>query len=167
MKVKRFRIISFIVLLSWMLLIFLLSNETAAESSFTSGGFSRLLFRILYPHFKDMTSIEQSELLEAASFIIRKLAHFTIYLVLGIFASLTVISYRKFDILNRAAAAWLICVFYSISDEIHQTFIDGRSGELRDVLIDSSGAFISVLIIFILATKIKRIYSLVRKIDLE
>ena len=35
---------------------------------------------------------------------------------------------------------------YAISDEIHQTFIPGRSGEIRDVIIDSLGIFTGLLI---------------------
>ena len=36
--------------------------------------------------------------------------------------------------------------FYAITDEIHQTFIPGRSGEIRDVIIDSFGILTGLLI---------------------
>ena len=35
----------------------------------------------------------------------------------------------------------IIIILYSCSDEIHQLFIPGRSGEIRDVLIDTLGGF--------------------------
>jgi len=48
-------------------------------------------------------------------------------------------------------AALLICVLYAASDEIHQLFIAGRSGEVRDVLIDSAGASIGIGIWMVVA----------------
>jgi hypothetical protein len=44
------------------------------------------------------------------------------------------------DLLRLASIAFLITIFYAISDEFHQTFIHGRTGTLRDIIIDSSGA---------------------------
>lgn len=35
--------------------------------------------------------------------------------------------------------AFIFCVLYGLSDEIHQTFIPTRQGTLRDVLIDTVG----------------------------
>jgi len=37
-------------------------------------------------------------------------------------------------------------MLYAITDEFHQYFVPGRSAEIRDVLIDSSGAFIGILL---------------------
>jgi VanZ family protein len=41
--------------------------------------------------------------------------------------------------------ALLICILYAISDEIHQMFIPGRSGQVSDVLIDSTGGLVGIL----------------------
>lgn len=38
-------------------------------------------------------------------------------------------------------------VIYAISDEIHQTFVPTREGKLRDVVIDTVGAFIGLWIL--------------------
>ena len=46
--------------------------------------------------------------------------------------------------------AGLIGVLYAVSDEIHQCFVSGRSGELRDVLIDSAGVICGVVILRLL-----------------
>lgn len=146
MKLKAFRFISVALLLGWMLMIFFLSNETAAVSSQTSGGFSKLLFSLLYPPFREMPSPEQQELVSGASFIIRKLAHFTIYGILGVLALLSVISYGRLSYILRCSSALLICAAYAAFDEWHQTFIDGRSGELRDVILDSCGALTFIII---------------------
>jgi VanZ family protein len=42
----------------------------------------------------------------------------------------------------------LICLIYSISDEVHQIFVPGRSGEVFDVLIDTLGSFIGINILY-------------------
>jgi VanZ family protein len=41
---------------------------------------------------------------------------------------------------RAAALAWLLTVLYALSDEVHQTFVPGRSGNLPDLLIDAAGA---------------------------
>jgi VanZ family protein len=35
----------------------------------------------------------------------------------------------------------MITIAYAISDEYHQSFVDGRVGSVRDVLIDTAGVF--------------------------
>ena len=68
-----------------------------------------------------------------------------LYAVLGFFSFQAVITYEKIPLLLRAVISFLIGSLYSVSDEYHQTFIEGRSGELRDVVIDSSGVLLAVL----------------------
>lgn len=46
-------------------------------------------------------------------------------------------------------AAWwaaAIAIGYAISDEFHQSFVDGREGTVRDVAIDSAGVLIAALL---------------------
>ena len=70
--------------------------------------------------------------------IARKAAHFTEY------ALLTALWWRalKTRTTDSAAlvAAFAIAVGYAITDEIHQTFVEGRTGSPVDVLIDTAGA---------------------------
>lgn len=47
---------------------------------------------------------------------------------------------------RRAGAAAAIAIGYAVTDEYHQTFVDGRHGAPLDVLIDSTGVLIAVLI---------------------
>ncbi len=42
--------------------------------------------------------------------------------------------------------AWIFAVVYAMTDEYHQSFVPGRHAWVRDVAIDSVGAFISLLI---------------------
>jgi VanZ family protein len=67
--------------------------------------------------------------------LLRKLAHITEYAVLAF-------------LLRRALSApWAFAaaVLYAISDEIHQSFVRGREGRLRDVLIDAVGIVLGLL----------------------
>jgi VanZ family protein len=71
-------------------------------------------------------------------FILRKLAHVTVYAVL------TILVYRALRLhLARPTHAWLLAMLipalYACSDEWHQAFVPGRKGTVRDVAIDSLG----------------------------
>ncbi len=93
---------------------------------------------------------------QAASFIVRKCAHFLEYTLLGFSFSLTASDYRnpcdgdasgKLD--SRAAAkliSWAFGTLYAVMDEFHQMFVPGRSCEIRDMCIDSCGVATGVLI---------------------
>ena len=90
------------------------------------------------------------------SFILRKTAHFSVYLVLGI---LVLNFLKEFRLKHILVIALIICCFYSISDEYHQTFVPGRSGEVRDVCIDTAGAFTGIsigeLVLYVLSERKK------------
>ena len=46
----------------------------------------------------------------------------------------------------KAGWAWVVGTLYAASDEIHQLFVPGRSGQLRDVLLDSAGVAAGILL---------------------
>ena len=78
--------------------------------------------------------------------VIRKAAHLTEFAVLGglWFVALT----RERGLSRRGAAwvAWLVAVGWACLDELHQTIVPGRTPSVTDVLIDSTGALIAVLV---------------------
>lgn len=116
-----------------MLLIFWFSAQNGEKSSSQSRFLSLLLAQFVGP--------------EHAGFYVRKTAHFTIYLVLGVcmLQSLQAWSVPKTVILQILSALGL-CVLYACSDEFHQLFTAGRAGSLTDVLIDSAGALTGCLL---------------------
>ena len=78
--------------------------------------------------------------------IIRKLAHFGLYLLVGISACCLVCTFNT----NWKYRVWIsifIGLVYAITDEIHQSFIPGRSGEIRDVIIDTLGVATGILMV--------------------
>ncbi len=73
--------------------------------------------------------------------VLRKLAHMTEY---GLLWFLWWWAFRY----RYAAVAAAIAVLYSVSDEIHQHFVPTRHGSPVDVLIDTAGVAIAMIIAF-------------------
>ena len=69
------RILSIVLLVTWMGLIFFFSAQTADESSNTSGGIVEMIVEKIYPDFYDYTEARQNEIIESYQFIVRKAAH--------------------------------------------------------------------------------------------
>ena len=69
--------------------------------------------------------------------ILRKLAHLTEYAILGALLCRAV---------RRPAVAVAIATLYAVTDEVHQTFVEGRHGAPLDVGIDAIGAIVGVLV---------------------
>ena len=142
-----------------MALIFSLSNQDATVSSGTSGNVIRLIAGIFRPGFDNLPAAEQAEIVASLQFIARKSAHFSIYMILGVLSFLAVISYEKLFFALRLTTSGGICLLYAASDEIHQLFVPGRSGEVRDVMIDFSGAVLGIalsMLVFLLIYRIKK-----------
>ncbi|OEF97638.1 VanZ family protein [Desulfuribacillus alkaliarsenatis] len=141
---KSSKYISWACVLFWMALIFYLSHQPATESNELSTGITELIKQFIervMPHI----AIDISTL----NFIIRKGAHFFAYLVLGVLV-INALWASGFKGWRMAGVAFVICVSYAITDEVHQLFIPGRSGEIRDVIIDSAGALVGISIYYLL-----------------
>lgn len=80
--------------------------------------------------------------------ILRKSAHFIVYTLFGGFLMYTLCRFKK-PSLNIWAAAVIMTACYAATDEFHQTFVPGRSGELRDIMIDTSGGILGSGIVFL------------------
>ena len=76
----------------------------------------------------------------AAHAVIRKLGHFTEYLVFGV---LIVRALRDADEWRwrHAVMAIALATLYAVTDEVHQYFVPGRTAAVGDVVIDGFGAF--------------------------
>ena len=142
-----------------MALIFSLSSQNAEVSSGTSGNVIRLIVDIFYPGFDNLPAAEQTEIVASLQFLARKSAHFSIYMILGVLIFLTFISYENLLFVVRLTLSGGICLLYAASDEFHQLFVPGRSGEVRDVIIDFSGAALVIALstlVLLLICRIKK-----------
>jgi VanZ family protein len=135
--------------LIWMAIIFYLSSQPAAQSDQLSNGLKNGLLSILTHLLPGIENIEIGNL----DFLIRKNAHFIAYFILGV---LTLLALFHSAASKPAKLALLICLLYALSDEFHQLFVPGRSGQFRDVLIDGAGAFLGVLLASIVINRISR-----------
>ncbi len=127
-----------------MIVIFMFSAENSDDSSKTSGNITKTVVETLVNDYDELPPAKQQSILDKAEHIIRKTAHFTIYMSLGLWASCTVGKRRL--ICGKSAAVLVYCFFYACTDEIHQSFSPGRSCQFTDVLIDTGGALVGILI---------------------
>lgn len=85
---------------------------------------------------------------ENLSHYLRKAAHFSEYALLGFLAYCAV----RFASARVPRFRWLLrlplpfCVLTACADELLQRFVPGRSGQLKDVLLDSCGAAFGILL---------------------
>ncbi|MCI8394412.1 MAG: VanZ family protein [Bacilli bacterium] len=80
-------------------------------------------------------------------FLVRKLAHFGLYFVLGAFAYWVSPEESK-NRKRRIFCAFLLCILYAAFDECHQLFVAGRDGKIMDVFLDGAGSFFGILIAY-------------------
>lgn len=132
--------LSWAAVLIWMAAIFFLSHQPGSESSELS---SVITEKIIEAAEKVSPALGAS--VEAMHTLVRKSAHFIAYLLLGL---LTLNALRRSGVrgVRSCASAFGITAVYAMSDEFHQLFIAGRSGEVRDVVIDSAGAATGLLL---------------------
>jgi hypothetical protein len=138
---KWFKII---LLILWMGVIFSFSNQTGTSSSSLS---TTVLTKIAVTIDKDMTEKEIDEFVDKYSFIIRKIAHLSVYFILGILAYINLREYMK---VTPALVIYSIifCFVYASTDEIHQLLVNGRSGNICDVILDTCGATLSIIMLY-------------------
>ena len=133
-----YRVFSWIAVILCMGLIFSLSHQTVIQSSELSTGITEVIVEKVEKVFPNVE-------FNIASFhhIVRKNAHFFIYLVLGFLVAYALgrIGVKGYRIIGLSL---LVCVIYAISDEVHQLFVSGRGAQVKDVLIDSAGANVGV-----------------------
>lgn len=144
----RKKIIYTLLTVVWMAVIFGLSNDPAEESGKKSLAVGKFICSITVKGYHDMTVSQQEELAEKIEHPIRKCGHMTEFAILGVLLLLTLSAYTYSS--WRWAAAFIGGVVYAASDEIHQLFIPGRSGQITDVLIDSAGLLIGILFIYLM-----------------
>lgn len=156
MKVKR--IVLSVLLVLWMIVIFAFSNQPANISEGTSDSVaSHVIDTYANVANKKITKNKKKNIIEDTRFLVRKTAHFTAYFILNLIAYFTLKSY---GVKHCVIFSVLISFLFACSDEIHQLFVSERAGRVLDVLIDTSGAILSSLIIIgfkrILALKPKK-----------
>ena len=129
----------YLPLLVWLGLIFLDSTDLMSAEH-TS--------RFIVPFLRWLKPDISPETLASIHFIVRKCAHVGEYAVLGLLllraATLMTNSKRSIPILYISILA--VCLIVAAADEFHQTFVASRGASVRDIMIDSIGAILGLLI---------------------
>lgn len=147
------KIIKILLLILWMSLIFSLSVDNGVKSSKKSNGLVIWIGETIFQ--KEFTEEEKIIYIDKYDPIIRDMAHFTIFFILGV---LFISILKEYHPLTKKDILWtiLFVFLYAGSDEIHQLFIRERSGELLDIIIDTSGGVFSSISYYYLNKKTKK-----------
>lgn len=130
--------------------MFIFSGQSGKTSTDLSRRTTEFICQTTLQNFNEIPLSEQESIIINLNQYIRKSAHFAIYCLMGIFTYYAIIKFNlklKFKI----AVSVTLCLIYSISDEIHQYFIPGRTFKLTDIIIDVSGALVGVGIVKLLS----------------
>lgn len=147
MKLKLTRGILYVLLILVFMSIFGFSNQNGTQSSGVSKKVARTIIDTNVST-KNKDEKTKEKLVEDSQKFVRKMAHFTIYMVVGILMMSLMYTYKNISVENKLWISICVGILYAISDEIHQYFIPGRTASPIDVGIDTSGAFLGILIMF-------------------
>lgn len=140
------KIIFTILILLNCMTIFYFSNQIADDSGRQSSRVVGIILKLI-PFINDRQEPDRTMIIETIlTPIVRKMAHFSIYAMLGILTMNYMDTIEGKKTSKKAIYALMFCFLYAMTDEFHQYFIPGRSAEIRDVLIDSSGALMGILL---------------------
>lgn len=133
-------IASVILVIVWMIVIFMMSSSDGITSSETSGKATEVVINLMSK--VDETVTKDEVLKKNVAFIVRKLAHFTEYFILGFLLMNMMYCLDIRD--KRIVLSLIIVILYAITDELHQVLVSGRVGNVADVLLDSSAGIIAI-----------------------
>ena len=139
----------FIIL--WMIIVFYFSSQSDIESQGTSSQVVNIVINLYESITDKVLSIEKIELI---TFIIRKIAHFTLYFI----GSIPVLMlFKTYNISNIKTYIFtiLFCFIYAYSDELHQLFGKGRNANIIDILIYTVGSICGIIFLEIVTKIIK------------
>lgn len=134
--IKKILLFTAIILVS--LQIYGASAQTASDSSKVSGKITKKVVEVITT-IKNVDAERLDTLYKTVHHVIRKTAHFLEYALLSFLVFLLTKCYNI-----KTSMCFLICLLYCLVfagfDEWHQLSVEGRSGEIKDVLIDFCGS---------------------------
>lgn len=144
------------MLIVWMCIIFRFSAQPVKESVSLSERVGRVVSETVVPGFQSWPEQRQEKFVKKIDFGVRKAAHLTEYMFLGMLWILF------FHSLLRGRYGYKKEMFYSLlasavfaaGDEFHQLFVAGRHAKIHDVCIDTTGAIIGILIVSLILSKV-------------
>lgn len=91
---------------------------------------------------------QKEKVIDELNYPLRKVAHASEYFI---FTIIILIALKNSGIKGKRKfiIALTICFIYACTDEYHQTFVKGRTGQFTDSLIDTAGGLASCLIYYL------------------
>ena len=151
------RIILIILLISTCYVIFGFSNQNAEESSSISRKITEMITDNIN-WIQEKPEEEKEKIISKIETIIRKIAHFSIYMIVGILV-MTLLSTYNIKQKNRILYSTIFGFIYAVTDEIHQAFTPGRAPMVTDVIIDTMGVISGIFFVIIVI----KIYNKIKK----
>ena len=154
MKDKIIKIIMWLFVLIMIIIIFLFSNMSSGSSNSKSKEIIRDSIVLVDNVFNiNMNDVEINKLVNKLNYPFRKICHFMEYFILSL---LLVISLNISNVGTKKTIIITICFcfIFSLSDEIHQMFIVGRSPMFIDCIIDTLGCCLLCFIYYLRTNKI-------------
>ncbi len=140
------RAVLLVLIFVWCTLIFCMSAETADISGDRSGRISEAIVNFVLDIFS-IDKASNASIAEAFEVILRKGAHMFSYFVLALLSLCFFSTYGKMKKYCRVLSTVAFTLVYALSDEIHQLYVEGRSGSLFDVMIDMIGAVLGIILL--------------------
>lgn len=148
----------------WMVIIFYFSAQPGGTSSIISDTVS---YKIIDMADKSLNigwnNSQKEDYAKNLHYPIRKAAHMTEYAILAVLILTYILKFKETKelavILHEKILyiiSQVITVIYAVSDEFHQLFVEERSCQITDVLIDSIGGMIGILMVYLYKSKNRR-----------
>lgn len=137
---QHHRLARYGLLVLWAALIFIGSTDLLSAAN--TGGVLVRPVLWLFPHASEAT-------LRIFQFVVRKAGHLSEYAILALLAARAFrTSSREWLRRNWFWVSLLLVIFYSLTDEFHQSFYPSRTASIYDCMIDSAGGLIALTILW-------------------
>lgn len=155
MKIDIIRVILIVLLLATFSIVFGFSSQDGEKSK----GLSRRVTEFITQNNERIQSLNKQKkerVLHRIEAVIRKIAHFSIYTVIGILL-MALMCLTKINDKKRVLITLVLGVLYASTDELHQLFVQGRSALITDVLIDTMGVILGILLVLLIREIVKKL----------
>ena len=155
MKLNYRVVISWLLVILWMIGIFILSSmDSELSNSKSKGTINTVVESTVVVINKDISKNSINSIVDILNKPLRKCMHSFVFFVLVIlllnaFYSINIINY------NGYLFSILISFIYACTDEFHQLYVVGRTGQLIDIGIDMIGVLFGVLVFYIYGLLVK------------
>ena len=155
MKLNYKIVISWLLVVLWMIGIFILSSmDSELSNSKSKGTINTVVESTVVVTNKDISKNSINSIVDILNKPLRKCMHSFVFFVLVIlllnaFYSINIINYKGY------LFSILISFIYACTDEFHQLYVVGRTGQLIDIGIDMIGVLFGVLVFYIYGLLVK------------